>query len=83
MFKIKLTSRAREELKNLSKRQRLSIGQIIEELKEDPYTGKPLTRELTRKYSYRIGVYRIIYKVNNADKTIHILTIGHRSTIYN
>ncbi len=82
MFKIKLTARARKELKNLSKIHRLSVGHILEDLKDNPFVGKPLTRELMRRYSYRIGVYRIIYKVNKTDNIIYVLTVGHRSNVY-
>lgn len=82
MFKIKLTERARKELKKISKTHRLSIGQVLEELKDDPFMGKPLARELTRRFSYRIGVYRIIYKVNKNDNIIYILTVGHRFMVY-
>ncbi len=82
MFKIKLTARARKELKNLSKTHQLSIGQILEELKQEPFAGKPLARELMRRFSYKVGVYRIVYKVNKEDNIIYILTVGHRSTIY-
>ncbi len=82
MFKIKLTARAKKELKNISKRHQIFIGRIFEELKDNPTIGKPLTREFIRKYSYRIGVYRIIYKINKKDKIVYILTAGHRGKIY-
>lgn len=82
MFRVQLTARTRKELKNLSKTHQLSIGHILEELKDDPFIGKPLTRELTNRFSYRIGVYRIIYKINKNDKIVYILTVGHRSTVY-
>lgn len=83
MFRIKLTAKAKKELKNLSKQDKLKIGEIIEELKEDPFIGKPLLRELSRKYSYRVGVYRVIYKINQEDKIVDILSAGHRSIAYN
>ena len=82
MFKIRLTKRARKELKYLSKTKQLSIGRILEELKEDPFIGKSLTRELSKRFSYRIGVYRIVYKIQHNDNIIFILTVGHRSTVY-
>lgn len=82
MFRIKLTTKALKELKNLSKAHQLSMSNVLEELKDDPFIGKPLTRELTKRFSYRMGVYRIIYKINKADKIIYILTVGHRSTVY-
>lgn len=82
MFKIKITARAKKELKAISKLYGYSISEAIEEIKEDPFSGKPLTRELIRKFSYKVGSFRIIYKINKRDKIIHILTAGHRSVIY-
>src|SRR4030066_267620 len=53
--------------------------QSWKETNEEPFLGKPLTRELTGRFSFRVSVYRIIYKVSKKDRTIDILTIGHRS----
>jgi len=70
-------------LKKLSKAYQKAIISVFEEIKEDPFTGKALTRELTGRFSFRVGFFRIIYKVNRHDKTVQIITAGHRSTIYN
>lgn len=83
MYTIKLTARAKKELKNISKRHKVAIGVVFEELKEYPRIGKPLKRDLIGRFSVRVGVYRIIYTVNEIDKIIYIITDGHRSTIYN
>ena len=83
MYKIQLTAKAKRELKTLSKQDKLRVGEIIEELKEDPFMGKPLSRELIRKFSYRVGAYRVIYLVNREDKVVSILSAGHRGTVYN
>lgn len=83
MFKVKLTAQAKRGLRNLSKEDKISLGEIIEELKEDPLIGKPLSRKLIKKFSYRVGVYRIIYLVDKEDEIIVILSAGHRGTIYN
>ncbi len=83
MYKVKLTSQAKKELKNLSKQDKLSIAEIIEELKENPFIGKPLSRELIRRFSYRVGSYRVIYKIIHTDKIIKVVSAGHRSIVYN
>lgn len=83
MFRIKLTAKAKKELKNLSQEDKISIGEIIEELKEDSLMGKPLSRGLIRKFSYKVGVYRIIYLIDKEDEIVTILSAGHRETIYN
>lgn len=83
MYKIRLTAKAKRELKNLSKSDRLQVGEIIEDLKGDPLIGKPLSRELIKKFSYRVGAYRVIYLVNKEDKVVTVLSAGHRGLIYN
>lgn len=82
MFKIKLTARARRELKNISKLHKQAVGSSIEEINQNPFVGKALTREFTGKFSYRIGVLRVIYRINEKDKIVYILTVGHRSKVY-
>lgn len=82
MLRIKLTARARKELKQISRVHQLAVGQILEDLKENPSLGKPLKRELAGKFSYRVGIYRIIYKVNKKDNMIYVLTAGHRAMVY-
>lgn len=83
MFKVKLTAKAKKELKNLSIIDKLRVGEIIEELKDEPFVGKSLSRKLTGRFSYRVGVYRIIYKINETDKIVNVLSAGHRSLAYN
>lgn len=83
MYKLVISSQARRELRKIKKLYREAIIFSLEEIKEDPLVGKPLTRELTGRFSYKIGLFRIIYKVNTQNKLVQIITAGHRSTIYN
>ena len=83
MFKVKLTARAKRELKNISKRHKVAIASMVEELKDNPFAGKLLTRDLTGRFSLRVGVYRIIYTVDKTDEIVHVITAGHRSVVYN
>ena len=82
MYKLRISSRAESEIKKISHPHQKAIILALTEIKEEPFLGKPLTRELTGKFSFRVGVYRIIYKVNKKDKVIDILTAGHRATVY-
>lgn len=82
MFKILVSSRASKKLKLLRRSHQEAIVSALEEIKEDPLIGKPLTKELAGRFSYRVGVYRIIYRVNQEDKTIQVLNAGHRTNIY-
>ena len=83
MFKLKITSQAKSQLKQISKKHhQLAISNALDEIKEDPFMGKSLSRELTGRFSYKVGVYRIIYKINEKDKIVYILSAGHRATVY-
>ncbi|MCJ7740779.1 type II toxin-antitoxin system RelE/ParE family toxin [Candidatus Microgenomates bacterium] len=83
MYRIIISPEAKNQLKQIKQIHQNALASIVETLKQDPYLGKPLGRELLGKYSYRIGVFRIIYKINKKDNVINIITAGHRSNVYN
>jgi len=83
VYKLLISKRAKKEIKKISRLHQEAIVSALEEIKDDPLSGKPLTRELSGRFSYRIGIFRIIYKINKQDKTVQILTAGHRSSVYN
>jgi len=82
MYKLRVASKAQGEIKKISHPHQKAIILALAEIKEEPFLGKPLVRELTGRFSFRVGMYRIIYKVNRRDKIIDVLTVGHRATVY-
>lgn len=83
MYRLVVAAGAKKELKKLKKQYQESIVSALEDIKENPFLGKPLTRELTGRFSYRVSVYRIIYKVDIKEKVVQVVSAGHRSTVYN
>lgn len=83
MYKLLISFKARKELKKISVFHKNAILEALQTLKEDPFLGKPLTRNMSGKFSYRVGLYRIIYRINKKDKWVNILSAGHRSVVYN
>lgn len=82
MFKITIAPQAKRQLRLIPKQYKAALSSVIDELKEDPFSGKALIRELTGRFAYRIGPFRMIYKVNKKDKIVNIITVGHRSKVY-
>ena len=82
MFEVRISTKAEKQIKKIKKIYQTAILSALEELREDPYVGKPLSKDLTGRFSYKISVYKIIYKINQKDKVVNILSAGHRSTIY-
>jgi mRNA interferase RelE/StbE len=44
--------------------------------------GKPLFGPLTGCYGARRGTYRIVYRIDENSRVVHVLDIDHRSEIY-
>jgi mRNA interferase RelE/StbE len=44
--------------------------------------GKPLTRELSGYHSARRGAYRVIYRIDDTDRVVHVVRIDHRADVY-
>ncbi len=44
--------------------------------------GKPLTRELGGYHSARRGPYRVIYRIDENERIVHVVRIDHRADVY-
>jgi mRNA interferase RelE/StbE len=52
-------------------------------LLDNPHrVGKRLTRELDGYHSARRGAYRVIYRIDEAARIVHIVRIDHRADVY-
>ena len=82
MYKLVISVRAEKQITKLRKIYQEALLEALEDIKENPLLGKPLNRELSGLFSYRGGIYRIIYKVNVKEKIVQVMSAGHRSTVY-
>lgn len=44
--------------------------------------GKPLDPPLAPAYSARRGTYRVLYLINDANRTVEVTAISHRADAY-
>jgi mRNA interferase RelE/StbE len=59
------------------------IDFITGSLVENPRrVGRELRRELTGIHSARRGTYRVLYRIDEASRTVTVLRIDHRSDVY-
>lgn len=86
MYSVELSERFKKEFKKLDKyTQRIIRGWINKNLvgTQNPRIhGKALSGELSGKWRYRIGDYRLICVINDDELVILALNIGHRREIY-
>jgi mRNA interferase RelE/StbE len=81
-YTVQFTREAKRRIEKLDASIKKIIQKAIESLAQNPYKGKPLSHELAGLYSYRTSDYRIIYKIEEGQLIIIVITVGHRREVY-
>jgi mRNA interferase RelE/StbE len=63
---------------DLKRKVRASLAAIV----ADPSSGKDLREELAGLRSYRVGHFRIIYRVAARGRIVELVTVGTRARVY-
>lgn len=85
MYRIEFSrsvAKVLEQILRSDKRLYIRLLTAIESLSLNPYVGKPLKAELKGRYSFRVGFYRVLYKIHKDRLIVYIIDIGHRKEIY-
>lgn len=82
-FELLISSSAEKSLKKVPKKDSTKVVAAIEMLAIDPRPqgSRKLSGEINT-YRIRVGVYRIIYEIEDRLLRILVLKIGHRKDIY-
>ncbi|MCY3413245.1 MAG: type II toxin-antitoxin system RelE/ParE family toxin [Candidatus Heimdallarchaeota archaeon] len=79
---MEFSKNAAKFLKDADKRTQELILGILEELRQFPREGKILRGNLSGKFSWRVGKFRIIYQIIENRLVIYVINIGLRKNIY-
>lgn len=81
-WSVKIKQSALKELSGITKSERLRIVAAIDDLGLNPYRGSALKGELKGLRRIRIGSYRVIYEIREAELIVLVVAAGHRRNIY-
>lgn len=85
-FHVEFTKKSLKQLKKMDKQtSAMILGWIRKNLDgciNPRLFGKSLTANLSEKWRYRVGSYRLISKIEDQRIVILILEVGHRRDIY-
>jgi len=85
-YKVIISKSAEKSLSKMdSYTKRVIVSWLEEKLEQcnDPRQyGKSLTGDLSGKWRYRVGDYRIIAEIQDEKILILVLAIGHRREVY-
>ncbi|MBI5326254.1 MAG: type II toxin-antitoxin system RelE/ParE family toxin [Ignavibacteriae bacterium] len=82
MYKILYSEKVKKEFDDLDNKTYLKIRQRIFSLEENPRPVGSLKLEKEEGYRIRQGDYRILYEIDDTNKIVRLLRIGHRKDVY-
>ena len=85
-WNVRISDKAKKQLKKLDQGHRRIIltwlAKNIEGCENPRLYGKALSANHAGKWRYRVGEYRIIVEIKDAELIVLALKIGHRKDVY-
>ena len=81
-YQLRIEPSALKSLNRIPGRDHQRIIASLAGIKKDPFGGKTLEGELKGVRSWRVGEYRILYRILKQELLIIVIRIGPRQGIY-
>ena len=83
MYKVVFNQSAKKDLEKINTVYLVSISSYIKNLAENPRPfGSVKLSDSKNAYRIRVGIYRIIYTIEDDILTVEVIKIGHRGSVY-
>ena len=82
IYQLDVDGEAKQLITHLPPLLKRKIKESLRAIALEPYLGKLLQEELAGLRGYRVGTFRIVYSMDKNHKTIHIIMVGPRRSIY-
>jgi mRNA-degrading endonuclease RelE of RelBE toxin-antitoxin system len=81
-YRVRYTPEAAGRIRKLHPEVKQEIREAIRLLVDSPLSGHVLQQELFGYRSFRVRTYRIIYGLNDEERTIDVVFVGPRRNVY-
>jgi mRNA interferase RelE/StbE len=81
-YRLIYSETSAKQVKSLHPWLKPLVKKHIEGLKEKPFWGKPLEKELSGFYSLRAKRFRVIYDIDQENQIVRVHYVGPRKDIY-
>ena len=82
MYRVEIRRQAVKELSRIDRRDRERIQQAIDGLAENPRPAESKKLRSRDGWRLRVGVYRILYRIEKERLLVLVVKIGHRRDVY-
>lgn len=81
LYRLRVPSEVAILIGGLHPQLKKKVRAALERILSDPHSGKSLKDELGGLWSYRLGRFRIVYRIA-AGRVIELMAVGPRERIY-
>ena len=81
-YRVVLTRSAVRRLNRVSAEARARIAEAIAQLGGNPRPAGCVKLKGRAEWRLRVGDYRVLYRVDDAELTVTVVDVGHRSDVY-
>lgn len=83
-WELRVAATADRQLARFPERVAIAVVEFVTgPLTENPHrVGHPLQRALAGLWSARRGAYRVVYEIDDEQRTVVVLRIDHRADVY-
>ena len=82
MLKLVIPPGVAETIRHLPPSVKRGVREAIRTIAANPDSGEPLQRDLAAYLKYKVRRFRIVYEIDRRRRTLRIMAVGPRSTIY-
>ena len=82
-WRLVVAGPAVRDLERLPEKAAAAVIESFQAVAGDPHrVGKPLRFELEGLWSARRGPYRVIYRIDEGERVVTVVAVGHRADVY-
>ena len=81
-YKITFKKSVAKDLRDIPKKDVSRILKRIKALAEEPRAEGCIKLSAQERYRVRQGLYRIVYEIREEVLIVHVVKVGHRSSVY-
>ena len=81
-YRLLYSETSRKQIRKLHPQIKPVVKSKIEKLRENPFSGKWLEKELSGYLSMQAKRFRVIYKISDNNQIVEIHYVSHRKDIY-
>lgn len=81
-YRVVLTKSAVRRLNRVSAEARARIAEAIAQLGGNPRPARCAKLKGRPEWRLRVGDYRVVYRIDDAELMVTVVDVGHRSDVY-